>query len=62
MTREEIHIEIDDNGSPTIEVKGCPGPSCKNLTSDLERALGRTVSDQPTKEMHQAGKHVAKQR
>lgn len=37
---EEMEIIIDKNGKVNIEVKGVKGPSCKDLTRELEEALG----------------------
>lgn len=37
---EELEIIIDKNGKIDIEVKGVKGHSCKELTRDLEEALG----------------------
>ena len=50
---EEITIEFDKNGSPTIRV-GCDvvGQGCKELTAGLEKALGTVTGDTETPEMY----------
>ena len=53
---EQITIDIDEQGNAKLEVKGCPGPSCRNLTKDIERALGTTTKDAPTKEAYETTK------
>ena len=40
MSQPTITVEIPLGGSPTVSVDGCPGPSCKDLTAKLEKALG----------------------
>lgn len=47
----QIIIEIDQTGETTVKAEGVAGRSCKDLTRNIERALGRTVSDAPTGEM-----------
>lgn len=41
------------NGKATITTKGFAGRACLAATADLERALGRKVSDTHTDEMRQ---------
>ena len=49
---EEIIIDISPTGETEIKVQGCPGPSCKDLTKGLEKALGKTVSDKKSQEYY----------
>lgn len=46
----EIKITVATNGSSTIEVKGIKGDGCIDLTKDLEKALGKKISDRSTRE------------
>lgn len=46
MTQEEIFIEFDKNGNPTIEASGFTGTSCKDATKQLEKVLGAVTDDQ----------------
>lgn len=51
---DEIIMKIPaDGGSPVISVKGVKGTGCKDLTKSLEKALGETISDTPTREMRE---------
>ena len=50
---DEIIVEIDQKGSSKITVKGVKGSSCKQLTRDLERALGKTTESHTTAEYHE---------
>lgn len=52
----QIVVTIDPQGDTRVAVEGVTGPSCKNVTKQIERALGKTVSDNPTSEFHKASK------
>ena len=60
--KTEVLVSISVEGEIKVEVKGLPGPGCKDLTRQLEAALGDTVGDKKTREFHQAGKAVNRQR
>lgn len=47
---ESIEVVIDKAGKVTVEVNGCSGSSCSSLTEGIERALGKTVSDDKKQE------------
>lgn len=49
---EEIHVEIDETGTPKITVKNVAGPSCSLLSKALEKALGSTSNDVKTKDYY----------
>jgi len=51
--RETITVEIAEDASVTVSVAGAPGSTCRELTKQLERALGETVKDTPTREIAQ---------
>jgi hypothetical protein len=51
---EQHILEIDADGTTQITVQGVKGKRCKDVTAQIEKALGRTVSDTPTGEMTQA--------
>jgi hypothetical protein len=45
MELQEIDVVIDKDGSVKIEVRGVKGPSCLDLTRELEAALGGQVAE-----------------
>jgi hypothetical protein len=57
MQQVEIIIE---NGTPTIKVKCVKGKTCKDLTRELEAALGDTAKSTPTAEMYEQAKQESK--
>ena len=48
-----IEITVDPQGGTRVETKGFTGPSCRDASRLLERALGLVESDMPTAEMYQ---------
>jgi hypothetical protein len=48
-----VIITIAPDGTPTINVNGVKGKSCKDVTKTVERALGSVVSDKETSEMYE---------
>jgi Protein of unknown function (DUF2997) len=46
---EEIEVVISPTGEVSIEVRGVTGMSCRNLTADLEKALGGEIVDRQMK-------------
>ncbi len=54
MRREEIIVTITPDGHATVTVKGVGGPSCEQLTAELEHALGVVREKQHTAEYYQA--------
>lgn len=57
---EQIIIEVDTTGAAKVEVKGHAGPGCKELTAQIERALGETAKDTKTNEYHQRAAQIEK--
>jgi len=53
MPREVLVVTLAPDGTPHVEVQGCPGPACQALSRDLEAALGTTVADRKTPEFYQ---------
>lgn len=47
-----ITITVAASGEITIKTEGFSGSSCKEATAAIEKALGKTVLDTPTGEMH----------
>jgi len=47
---EEIIIRIGKGGKINLSVDGVKGPSCKEITKNLEKALGSTVETKNTGE------------
>jgi hypothetical protein len=50
---EEIIVEATPEGQVSITVQGVKGSSCKEMTKDLEKALGTVREDRETKEYHE---------
>lgn len=51
---EQVIVTIGTDGKATVEVNGCRGPSCSNLTAALEKVLGTVTSDVKKPEFRQA--------
>lgn len=58
---ETVTIIVAADGTATVGVECVKGSACKDLTKDIERALGKTVKDVPTSEMKEQG-HVKARR
>lgn len=52
----EVVINISNTGKTTVEVQGVAGASCKDLTKDLEQALGKVISDTKTPDFYRTEK------
>ncbi len=50
---EEMTINIGPDGEVQITVKGVKGKSCKDVTKQIEAALGKVTKDTPTPDMWQ---------
>ena len=50
---EEITVEISPSGDVKISVKGVKGKSCKELTKNLEEALGDVKESKTTREYNE---------
>lgn len=48
-----IEITVDPAGNTRVETKGFTGPSCRDASRLLERALGVVESDAATAEMYE---------
>jgi hypothetical protein len=57
MQQVEIIIE---GGQPTVKVKCVKGKACKDLTKQLEAALGDVQGSKPTPEMYEQAKQTNK--
>lgn len=44
----KITVNVPLSGSVTVSVDGHPGPGCKELTKDIEKALGKVESVEKT--------------
>ncbi len=51
--KQELEITIDDEGNVQIKVIGASGPSCLDLTKDIEAALGVVTDRQRTSDFYQ---------
>ena len=56
-----VTIDITPDGSTTVETAGYKGASCKEATSAIEKALGKTVTDTKKPEYLQTAKAKASQ-
>lgn len=54
----KVIVRIDKTGMSTVEVQGVKGESCKDITANLEKALGKTVETTPTNEMFEVNDDV----
>ena len=48
-----IEIVVEPDGSTTVETRGFVGPSCREASAYIERALGTTTGETLTAEFHQ---------
>lgn len=49
----EVILTIDEAGNVEMEVHGVKGPSCQDITANVEKALGSVVSKKKTSEYFQ---------
>ncbi len=49
-----VNVTIDTEGNVTVDVAGVSGRGCQDLSRNIEKALGSTVSSKPTPEMFKA--------
>jgi hypothetical protein len=49
----EVKVTIQKSGVAEIQVNGLKGKSCKQVTDELEKALGKKTEDRLTPEYHQ---------
>ena len=47
-----ITLTIDADANVRVAVQGLAGPSCKQATAEIEKALGKVTSDEKTAEFH----------
>lgn len=57
---KEINIDFDPNGNATIEASGFEGSECKELTRDIEEALGSVERVKEKPEMKRGKKELRK--
>lgn len=50
---KQVLIDVDADGNTVVRVEGVKGSSCKDLTKQIEAALGKTVKDDKTPEFYQ---------
>ncbi|MCD6310286.1 MAG: DUF2997 domain-containing protein [Candidatus Eremiobacteraeota bacterium] len=53
MNMQEIEINITEEGKVELHVKGIKGPTCEDLTRDLEEALGEVEERTYTSEYYE---------
>ena len=52
-TTRTIEITVSPAGEVTVQTKGFAGPSCRDASRFVERALGESVGERLTAEFHQ---------
>ena len=55
---ERITITIKPDADVTVRVDGVAGPSCRDLTKIIERAIGTTTADEPTADIMKEADNV----
>lgn len=61
--QSEIIVEIDEQGTPKVEVMGYVGKGCEALTEGIERALGAVAKqDKKLEYFRQEVKNVVSNR
>jgi Tfp pilus assembly protein PilZ len=50
---QTVTIVIDQEGGASVGVGCVKGKTCKAVTAEIEKALGKTVGDQLTAEYHE---------
>ena len=53
MSRQHIEITVGPDGSTTVQTRGFTGPSCREASRFIERALGKATGEQLTAEYYQ---------
>ena len=48
-----IEIVVEPDGSTSVQTRGYVGPSCREASAFIERALGMTTGETLTAEFHQ---------
>ena len=48
-----IEIVVEPDGSTSVQTRGFAGPSCREASAFIERALGSTTSETLTAEFYQ---------
>lgn len=61
MPIQEVFMDFDDEDNAIISVKGVAGKSCKDLTRELENALGTVTDDKLTEDYHKTAVKQGKQ-
>lgn len=51
--QRQIVVSISPQGEVEVKVVGVAGPSCREMTQQLEADLGEKVSDRTTSEFYQ---------
>jgi hypothetical protein len=62
MKPKSITVDIDTDGSITIEGHGFSGPSCAQATAFLEKALGVETAKKIKPEFNERAEQVAQQK
>ena len=57
-----IEIIVQPDGQASVQTKGFTGPSCRDASRFIERALGKATGEQLTPEFHQTQPHQEQNR
>ena len=52
--RKTIEIIVTPEGKTSVQTRGFTGPSCRDASRFLEKALGRSIGEKLTAEFHQS--------
>ncbi|MDI7266603.1 MAG: DUF2997 domain-containing protein [Myxococcota bacterium] len=53
MKPVEVEVVVDEAGHAVVHVTGVKGASCRELTDDMEKALGTVTKRKATREAHE---------
>lgn len=57
MVKQELDIEISNDGNVSINVQGAKGSSCLDLTKDLEESLGLVIEREKKSSFYEEDDH-----
>ena len=57
-----IEIVVEPDGSTSVQTRGYTGPSCRESSAFIERALGTATGETLTAEFHQTTKQPQRER
>lgn len=61
MPIQEVFLDFNEEDEAVISVKGVAGKSCKDITRELENALGAVKDEKLTEDYHKTSAKQGKQ-